>query len=628
VSKKTAKRLKATAAAAAAAAAGIRLAPSERTALYGARRFINSSLEEKLRLRIPFDIYFQDPLVAAANPKLAFDQDCPVPWEPGLSDGPTSARFAVVDYDGHLETLTPPARWDPDASAFVDPQGTRLDRRNTGVPQFHQVNVWAIVQRALDFFESGFGLGRAIAWGFEGNRLIVVPHAGPGENAYYDRESKSLQFYYFDRGGERIYTCLSTDIVNHEFGHAILDGIRPHYIEAVLPETAAFHEFIGDLTAVLLIFRNNEFRRQLIAETGGDLTRDSTLSGIAEQFGEQVEDKPYLRSALNKLTMKKVAGDQRPHYMSQVLTGAMFDILLQLLRHYGEDRKRTVAQKFADTIQRMQNMAIQPLDLLPPVDVTFADYALAVLRAEEIVNPTDPDDYRRMMLDVFIKRGILPASLRAGLTTRRQLFDRLDLDVFHDIDEISTSRANAYRFLDDNRRRLFIPRNVDVVVSGLATAQKLTREARRQPRQVLLQYIWREDVVLEGPRFGRFDGAATSLLCGGTLVLYETGDVVAWARKPGSQPLGDTAKPSENALAEQATGAARRAAFLEALERRIRTGRIGTTIGGERGLLAKSIPPLTARTVNGLVRFELSPHFGIHDDRDDIGGGRAWQISS
>ena len=38
-------------------------------------------------------------------------------------------------------------------------------------------------QRALDFFESGFGLGRPISWAFEGNRLIVVPHAGYGKNA-------------------------------------------------------------------------------------------------------------------------------------------------------------------------------------------------------------------------------------------------------------------------------------------------------------------------------------------------------------------------------------------------------------------------------------------------------------
>jgi hypothetical protein len=322
--------------------------------------------------------------------------------------------------------------------------------------------------------------------------------------------------------------------------------------------------------------------------------------------------------------MKEVAGDQRPHYMSQVLTGAMFDILIRLSKHYVRERKRTVPEAFWDTVQRMQNMAIQPLDLLPPVDVTFADYALAVLRAEEIVNPTDPDDYRRMMLDVFVKRGILPESLRAELTKRRQIFGRLELDVFHDIDGIATSRADAYRFLDDNRRRLFIPRNVEIIVSDLATAQKLTRQARRQPRQVLLQYVWREDVLLEGRQFERFEGTMTSLLCGGSLALNETGDVAAWARKPGSQPVGD----SREARDEQATGAARRAAFLEALAHRIRTGRIGTTIGSRRGLLAKSIPPLTARTVDGLVRFELSPHFGIHDDRDDTGGGRTWQISS
>ncbi len=124
------------------------------------------------------------------------------------------------------------------------------------LPQFRQVSIWAILQNTLNHFEGGYGLGRPILWGFEGNRLIVVPQAGYGENAYYDRQSKSLQFYYFDdEDGGRIYTCLSSDIVNHEFGHALLDGIRPYYLEAVSPQTAAFHEFLGDLTAILMAFR-------------------------------------------------------------------------------------------------------------------------------------------------------------------------------------------------------------------------------------------------------------------------------------------------------------------------------------------------------------------------------------
>ncbi len=150
--------------------ATLKLTAAERNGLYAARRFIDTGLEKELGIQIPFDVYFQDPLVAAQFPHLAFDEDCFVPWEPGIGDGPTSARFAVVDYDAHTEKITSPARWDKKEDQFIGPDGKPLNRSNTEPLQFHQVNVWAIVQRALDYFESGFGLGRSISWGFEGNR--------------------------------------------------------------------------------------------------------------------------------------------------------------------------------------------------------------------------------------------------------------------------------------------------------------------------------------------------------------------------------------------------------------------------------------------------------------------------
>jgi hypothetical protein len=228
------------------------------------------------------------------------------------------------------------------------------------------------------------------------------------------------------------------------------------------------------------------------------------------------------------------------------------------------------------------------------------------------------------MLDVFIARGILGNEDREALLRPRHVFERLPLDVFHDVDVIARSRADAYRFLDDNRRNLFIPRNVDVIVGSLCTAQKLTRQARQLPRQVILRYLWREDVMLDDQRFGQFQGQATSMLCGGTLALNEDGEVLAWTRKPGSQPAGAGA----DAVEEQRRGAERRTAFLDALARRIQTGRVGPAIGSEKGLLAKSLAPLTSRVVDGALRFELSPHFSIRDDEDDELGGRTWQISS
>jgi hypothetical protein len=104
----------------------------------------------------------------------------------------------------------------------------------------------------------------------------------------------------------------------------------------------------------------------------------------------------------------------------------------------------------------MQGMAIQPLDLLPPVDVTFKDYALSVLRAEELSNPADPDDYRGKMIEVFVKRGILDEAEGTNLRKPHHVFERLNLAVFLDVDTLASSSADAYRFLDDNRSSLFI----------------------------------------------------------------------------------------------------------------------------------------------------------------------------
>jgi hypothetical protein len=613
------------------AAAALKNARAE---LYAAKHFLGRETQADLDLRIPFDVYFQDPSVTASNPAYDFDEEFTVPWEPGIGDGPTSARFAVVDYDAATEVLNKPARWNPDLGKFLDTNGKILDRKNLDSPQFRQMNVWATLQNALDFFENGFGLGRRIAWGFEGNRLIVVPHAGYGQNAFYDRDSKSLQFYYFDsdKSGKlkRIHTCLSADIINHEFGHAVLDGIRPHYHESVFAETAAFHESLGDLSAILIAFRNNAFRSQIAEATRGDLNAENPLASLAEEFGDNIGDQPYLRSALNDLKYEQVKNDQRQHYMSQVLTGSMFDIIRRLMAHYMTKREESAKEALWSTIRRMQCMAVQPLDLLPPVDVLFADYAWAVLRAEQIANPTDPDGYRNMMIDVFVDRGILSTDEAVELREPVTVFDRLNLAVYHDPQSIASSRANAYRFLDDNRRDMFIPYAADVVVTDLSTAYKLTVAARRLPRQVLLQYIWREDVHLEGARFGRFEGETTSMLCGGTLALDVDGNVLDWARKPGALPLIKGARKRKAEEAEGEIGKSRRAAFLDALAARIAAGRIGDGVaGGAAGLLQKSIAPvMSSRTVDGAVRFGLSPHIGIRSDEDEEMGERPWQISS
>ena len=178
------------------------LAGHARQSVRARRACLPKDFKQESGLLLPFVTYFQDPFVAKSDPHKAFDEKVFVAWEPGLTDGPTSSRFAIVDYNADTGTLEPPAVWDEETQTFVGSDGqaarTRTPRARC---QFHQVSVWALLQCALAFFEDASALGRTIPWAFEGNRLIVVPHAGYGENAYYDRGSKSLQFYYF--GSER-----------------------------------------------------------------------------------------------------------------------------------------------------------------------------------------------------------------------------------------------------------------------------------------------------------------------------------------------------------------------------------------------------------------------------------------
>ncbi|NKL25415.1 serine protease [Rhizobium leguminosarum bv. viciae] len=610
------------------------LTSETRMRLYATRRTLPLAVQSEIGLRFNANIYFKDPSVAKSNPAADIDTEFEVPWEPGIADGPTSARFAVVDYDASSGVLEDPAKWDKKSSTFRAPGDVDLNSaRGRKFPQFRQMSVWATVQHTLDFFEGGRGLGRRIEWGFTGNRLILVPTAGYGENAYYDRLSKSLQFYWFTGEKGRVNTCESSDIVNHEFGHAVLDGLRPYYFESILTETGAFHEFIGDLTALLMAFRNNSFRKVVIKDSKGKLADADLLANLATQFGEAVTDQPYLRTALNKNRMSDVEG-ANAHATSQVLTGGVFDIMIALLEvRKSEQLKRkaadpdykeaTIIQLFWRTIDHMQMCAVQPLDFLPPCDVTFRDYAFAILRAEKITNPVDPDGFREAMFKAFLDRGILQEADR-HLLDRTPVFTRPELAVFHTIDDIAASRGSAYRFLDDNRRDLLIPPTADLVVADISRARKLTMEGRQQADQIVLQYVWREEVLLTGREFAQFDGERTVMLCGGTIVLDQNGNFISWARKPGTVSLGDD--PLRKA--ERHEGLARKARFLDVLATRIKFGMIGETLASPLGVLARAVPPYQVTRQDGLLSFGMAPHFTLNHDNEQEVGGRQWQISS
>jgi hypothetical protein len=557
---------------------------------------------------MPVDVYVQDPYVAASNAGVALNT-IDVPCEPDIMDGPTSARIAVVDYDADTQVLQEPVQWDRKNRRFVldqDGKKARVTREHTATPQFHQVNVWAIIQSVLDMYEATWVLGRSAPWAFEGNRLIVVPHAGNLANAFYDRRSKSIQFYYFGPHDKRVFTCLSHDIIAHETGHAILDGLRPHYIEDSSLQTTAFHEFVADLTAITSSLLNNTLRWAVADESEGDLSQDTIIAALAEEFGHYATGRPHLRSALNQLTTADVADNGNPYDWSQVLTGAMWEILTGMTarlkaKSIRSGRLPSTREALLWAVHRFRRVALQALDYLPPVDVQFSDYARAVLRADEVADPVDEDNFRELISAIFERRGIAHAP-------RKDQTERLYFYAY-DIDRLSRSRTDAYHFLNENRRQLCIPAQQDVTVFDLYRTDKTIVGEGKLPREIVLQYGWREDVELRGSRYGLLEGRRASLLCGGTLVFDDRGNVLHWARKPGTaQQLVSQGRRRKHCGKEREKGHARRQQLLDYLASRVAGGYVGLVEQG-RPEEIDALPPVVAGVrADGRLRLEVTPH--------------------
>ena len=188
---------------------------------------------------------------------------------------------------------------------------------------FHQVNVWAIIEQILMRLEDDYALGRPIPWASGFGRLLVLPHAGYQQNAFYDRATGALHLFYFEGpDGKPVYTCLSHDIVAHELGHAVLDGLKPGYNEVSSPETAGFHEYFGDAIAMLASLRRREIAMLVTQGAPARLKAKNVVSAIASEFGAAIHglpDRDYLRGAWNKQTMRDLRGTYEEHDWSEIL---------------------------------------------------------------------------------------------------------------------------------------------------------------------------------------------------------------------------------------------------------------------------------------------------------------------
>jgi hypothetical protein len=252
--------------------------------------------------------------------------------------------------------------------------------------------------------------------------LEVLLHAGSEVNAYYDRGSLSFHIAtvtdHATSDQVRIGTGESPDIVAHEFGHGILDAIRPELWDATFTEVAAFHESFGDISALLCALAVPDIEKEFAALSGSSVFQSSRVSRLGEQMGwalrQQRPDLPdpnCLRDAVNTYfyvrpetlptTSPSSSLSSEPHNFSRVFTAAFMRVLDEMLKAQEGTRTPTTVRKVAATAA---GMLVDAIVAAPVVDTYYHSVGLAMV--DEAARK-QRGRYRKAIATAFVRTGII-----------------------------------------------------------------------------------------------------------------------------------------------------------------------------------------------------------------------------
>ena len=287
--------------------------------------------------------------------------------------------------------------------------------------QFDAVHTFAVVRQTLTMYQRALSkVGDQLPLPWQWNSSIdtapiqIFPYGLPNVmNAFYSRAQCCLKFGDFVPTGqsERVYTCRSFDIVSHETGHAVLDGLKPDWLQADNPpQTGGLHESFGDLTAIFLALSQLDQCEAIIAQTKARLHDKTFLADIAEQFGLALGASTGLRNADNDFTLSDAGNEV--HAISQVFTGAVYDILADLFALERDPLLLDDAAVLHQVGGYLRALVLRALMAAPDRAATFADVVNQMLR----INLEDgkPVSYRNAIRNRFALREVV--ELPVGLT--------------------------------------------------------------------------------------------------------------------------------------------------------------------------------------------------------------------
>lgn len=396
-----------------------------------------------------------------------------LPYEP-VTPGPVGRYLEVVDPDYEPVDLDAPEIL---LAGGLTP--SELDAR------FHQQMVYAVATHTIDLFQNA--LGRSIRWPWERHPLRLHPHSGGGDEAAFDADEGEVHFPCFAAPpgmgppGQRIYTCLSFDVVMQATSRALMAAIGR-------PDPSPWADGLAMLLPLLHHLSRPDAVLEATRSAGARVGADSPLLRFAPQLSDargartaDPESRDLIEAVLDSLL---AASALRSSDLLRIAGPSSGEASLH------PDLSSRLARELTKSARRFLVMCVRAVDYCPPGAVRTSDYLRALITVSTDFSPDRSDD-RAALVAAFGERDLRPDTARSwaeeGLRWPAVAPEAtagarcVDLDFTHGRD----NEAAVTAFLTEHRAGLGLDPGLPVAVEAmpdryserLATNGAVLREA-------------------------------------------------------------------------------------------------------------------------------------------------------
>ena len=275
---------------------------------------------------------------------------------PGPSDNrlfviaPVGKRYPYGIAPGPLGTpyLSLPPWRGPVLRPAIPSRDGHFDHIPVGAPEFALAHLFGCIRFVLEKWERY--LGGTLQWHFARHfdrlEALIYPPLDNARAGYGYMEAGS---HRNDDGSIADYS-LNFDVIAHEIGHLIIYALLgvPRGV-AEQEDYFGFQESAADTTALIAVLHFDSMIEQLMQDTRGNLYAMNELNRFAE-----LSTSDQIRMASNSVKLSRFArGWVKEHALSEPLTGAIFDILVDVYQEKLVDRG-VISREVADLSDHMR----------------------------------------------------------------------------------------------------------------------------------------------------------------------------------------------------------------------------------------------------------------------------------